>query len=109
MADHECIISRALGFERVADGLRSAAEFGERMEEMVGRIKPVHLEADAGTGGRIQRRLQPLDIGRLLDGMDKALIPELLGTGRFGHSFSPGRCRVSEGLTMNLARAQSSS
>jgi hypothetical protein len=32
------------------------------MEEMVGRIEAMHLELDAGTGRRVQRRLQPLDV-----------------------------------------------
>src|SRR5262249_56292056 len=31
----------------------------------------------------------PLDVGRLLDRMDEAVIPEPGGTGRFGHTLSP--------------------
>jgi hypothetical protein len=43
------------------------------------------LEPDVGTGGGVQRRLQPLDVRRLLNRMDEALIPQPHGTGRFGH------------------------
>jgi hypothetical protein len=75
--------------ERVADRLRGAAEFRQRMEEMVGRIEAMDLEPDVGTGGCIQRRLQPLDVGRLLGRMDEALIPQPGGTGGFGHTLPP--------------------
>ena len=88
VADDEAVVSGALGLERVADRLRRAAEFGQRMEQMVGRIEPVHLEPDAGGGGRVQQRLQPLDIGRLLDRMHEALIPQPGGRGLFGHMLS---------------------
>ena len=88
MADDEGVISRAFGFERVADRLRGAAEFRQRMEQMVGRIEAVDLEPDAGGGGRVQQRLQPLDVGRLLDRMDEALIPQPGGRGLFGHMLS---------------------
>jgi len=45
-------------------------------KKMVGRIEPVHLETPAGAGDRVQLVLQALDIGRLLDRVDKALIPQ---------------------------------
>src|SRR5262245_62165352 len=57
--------------------------------KMVGRIEAMDLEPDAGTGGCVEQRLQPLDVGRLLDRMDEALIPQPGGTGRFGHRLSP--------------------
>src|SRR5262249_25024065 len=57
--------------------------------KMVGRIEAMDLEPDAGTGGCVEQRLQPLDVGRLLDRMDEALIPQPGGTGRFGHRPSP--------------------
>jgi hypothetical protein len=50
MADDEGVVSRAFRFERVSDRLRGAAEFRERMEEVVWRIEAVHFEADAGSG-----------------------------------------------------------
>jgi hypothetical protein len=46
------------------------------------------LEPDAGTGGCVEQRLQPLDVGPLLDRMNKALIPQPRGTGRFDHALS---------------------
>jgi hypothetical protein len=33
------------------------------MEVTVGRIEAMDLKPDAGIGGRIQKRLQPLDVG----------------------------------------------
>ena len=92
MADDECIVARALRLERVADRLRGAAKFRQRMEVMVGRIEAMDFEPDAGTGGRVQQRLQPLDVGRLLGRMDEALIPDAGGTGGFGHALPP-RCK----------------
>jgi len=62
------------------------------MEEMIGRIEAMHLEADVGTGGCVERRLQPLDVRRLLGRMDEALIPQPGGTGRCGHTLPPIRC-----------------
>src|SRR5262249_7381680 len=89
VTDDEDVVSLALRVESIADGLRSAAEFRQRMEEVVGRIEAMDLEPDAGTGGCVQQRLQPLDVGRLLDRMDEALISQPGGTGRFGHTLSP--------------------
>jgi hypothetical protein len=59
------------------------------MEQVVGRIEAMDLEPDGGTGSRVEQRLQPLDVGRLLDRMNEALIPQPGGTGRFGHALSP--------------------
>src|SRR5262245_25821142 len=92
VTDDEGVVSLALRVQSVADGLRRAAEFRQRMEEMVGRIKAMDLEADARTSGCVEQCLQPLDVGRLLDGMDEALIPQPDGTGRFGHTLYP-RCQ----------------
>ena len=86
MTNDEAIVSLALRFQSVADGLRGAAEFRQRMEEMVGRIEAMDLELDAGTGGCVQQRLQPFDVRFLLDWMDEALIPQPGGMGRFGHT-----------------------
>jgi hypothetical protein len=41
VSDDEAVIARALGFECVADRLRGAAEFRERMEKVVGWVEPV--------------------------------------------------------------------
>jgi hypothetical protein len=57
VADDEGIISCAFGLERVADCLRGAAEFRQRVEEMIGRIETVDFELDAGTGNRVQDTL----------------------------------------------------
>ena len=49
------------------------------------------------TARDIWKRLQPLDIRRLLDRMNKTLIPDAPWTGRFGHMRSPERtsgCRT---------------
>ena len=81
VADDEGIVSRALRLQRVADRLRGAAEFRQRVEQMIGRIEAVDLEPDAGTGCRVQQTLQPLDVGSLLDRVDEALIPQPGGTG----------------------------
>src|SRR5262245_12359332 len=87
MPDNEGVISRALRFERVADRLRGAAEFGERVEEVVRRIEAMHFEADAGSGHRLQQRLQPLDVRSLLHRMDKALVPQSGRARRLSHVF----------------------
>ena len=79
----------ALRVQSVADGLRRAAEFRQRMEEVVGRIEAMDLEPDARSGSRVEQRLQLLDVARLLDRMNEALIPQPRGTGRFGHALSP--------------------
>ena len=85
MPDDEGVISRAFRLQRVADGLRGAAEFRQRMEVLVGRVETMDLELEIGAGDRIDQSLQPLDVGRLLDGMDEALVPHAGGTGRFSH------------------------
>jgi hypothetical protein len=54
MADHEGIISCALGLESVADRLRGAAEFRERVEQMVGRVEAMNFELNAGTRRLVQ-------------------------------------------------------
>lgn len=89
VTDDEGVVSCALRVQGIADGLRRAAEFRQRMEEVVGRIEAMDLEPDAGTGGCVEQRLQSLYVGRLLDRMDEALIPQPGGTGRFGHTLSP--------------------
>ena len=86
MSDDEAVIARALGFECVADRLCGAAEFRQRMEKVVGWVEPVHLECDAGRCGRVEQRLQALNVRRLLDRMHEALIPQPGGTRRFSHS-----------------------
>src|SRR5262249_45785824 len=85
----ERVVSCALRVQSVADGLRRAAEFRQRMEQVVGRVEAMDLEPNVGTGGCIEQCLQPLDVGRLLDRMDEALIPQPGGTGRFGHTLYP--------------------
>src|SRR5262249_36126271 len=87
--DDEGVVPCPLRVQRIADRLRRAAEFGQRMEEVVGRIEATDLEPDARTGSRVEQRLQPLDVGRLLGRMNEALIPQPGGTGRFGHALSP--------------------
>src|SRR5262249_5135574 len=83
------VVSCALRVQSVADGLRRAAEFRQRMEEVVGRIEAMDLEADAGTGGCVEQCFQPLDVGRLLDPMDEAPIPQPRGTGRLRNTVYP--------------------
>src|SRR5271155_892849 len=90
MADDERIIARPLRLERIADYLRRAAEFGQRMKISVGRVETMDFEPVAGTGGAVQKRLQPPDIGCLFLRVNKALIPNPGGTRRFGHMRSPG-------------------
>jgi hypothetical protein len=75
VADDEGGAARALGRDGVADRLRRAAELGDRVEVPVGRREAVHLEADARAGRGVERRLQAADVGRLLRGVDEALIP----------------------------------
>jgi len=84
VADDEGVVTRALRLERVADRLRGAAEFRQRVEQMIGRIEAVYFEPVTRTGHRIQAPLQPLDIGRLLGRVDEALVPQP-GGGRLSH------------------------
>ncbi len=85
VADDEGVIARALRLQGIADRLRGAAEFRQRMEQMIGRIEAVYFEPDTRTGHRIQQALQPLDIGRLLGRMDEALVPQPGGRRRLSH------------------------
>ena len=89
VADDEGVVTSALRLQGIADRLRGAAEFRQRVKQMIGRIEAVYFEPVTWTGHRIQETLQPLDIGRLLDRMNEALIPQPRGTGRFGHALSP--------------------
>src|SRR5262245_48970333 len=89
MADDEGIVSRALGLERVADRLRSTAEFRQRVKEMVRRIEAMNLKVKIGTSCRVEHPLQTLDVGCLLDRVDEALIPKPGGTGRLSHMRPP--------------------
>ena len=88
MANDEGVISCTLRFERIADGLRRAAEFCQRMKMPVGRIKTVDFELNVGPGCLVEISLQPLDIGRLLDRMNETLVPDSGGTGCCGHERS---------------------
>src|SRR6202000_323150 len=81
----ERVITGALGFQRIADGLRRAAEFGQRMKMPVWRIEAMNLECHARRGGRIEMRLQPFDIGVLFDRMNEALIPDFFRGWCLGH------------------------
>jgi hypothetical protein len=81
MADDESIVSRAFCHQSIADRLRGAAEFRQRMEQMIGRIEAVYFEPVTLTGHRIQETLQPLDIGSLLGRVDEALVPQPGGRG----------------------------
>src|SRR3569833_1531539 len=76
MTDHECIVTRTLGFQRMADDLGGAAEFRQRMEMPVGRIETMHFKHGAWCSGRIEEALEPFNVRRLLGGMDEALIPD---------------------------------
>ena len=89
VTDDEGVVPCPLRVQGIADRLRRAAEFRQRMEEVVGRIEAMDLEPDARTGSRVEQRLQLLDVGRLLGWMNEALIPQPGGTGRFGHALSP--------------------
>ena len=85
MPDDKCVISGAFCFQRVADGLGGTPEFRQRMKMLVGWIETVDLEFEIGAGNRVDQALQPLDVGRLLDRVDEALVPHAGGTGRFSH------------------------
>ena len=76
MAEHERVVAVLLGLQSVANDLTGAAELGQRMEGMIGRIEAVHLEARAWTGNLVEQRLQAFDVGRLLHRMDEALVPD---------------------------------
>jgi len=76
VADDEGVVAVALRFDRVADHLRSAAKFRQRVEMTIGRVEAVDFEADIGRRNLIEKRLQPSDVRGLLDRMDEALIPD---------------------------------
>ena len=76
VADHESVVARLFRLQRMADDLRGAAELGQRMEGVIGRIEAVNLEAHARARDLVEQRLQALDIRRLFDRMDEALVPD---------------------------------
>ena len=76
MAEHEGVVTLLLGLQRVADHLAGAAELGQWMKGMIGRIEAVHLEARSGARDLVEQGLQALDVGCLLHRMDEALIPD---------------------------------
>jgi hypothetical protein len=76
VTDDEGVVARLLASIAFADDLRGAAELGQRVEGMVGRVEPVHLETHAGRRHPGQHGLQPLDVGRLFDRMNEALVPD---------------------------------
>src|SRR5262249_34494134 len=91
VTDDEGVVSLALRVQSVADGLRRAAEFRQRMEEMVGRIKAMDLEPDARTGGCVEP-IWPAVHGRpRVERLGEGLITQPDRTGRFRHTLSP-RC-----------------
>ena len=103
MPNDERVISRAFRFQRVADRLRGATEFRERMKVQVGRVEAVDLEFEIGAGDRIEQLLQALDVGRLLDGVDEALVPHAGGTGWFSHVRAFGRRDAVAGASSDSA------
>ena len=76
VADHESVVARLFRLQRMTDDLRGAAELGQRMEGVIGRIEAVDLEAHARARDTVEQRLEPLDIRSLLDRMDEALVPD---------------------------------
>ena len=76
VADHEGVVARLFRLQRVADDLRGAAELGQRMEGVIGRIEAVDLEAHARARDAVEQRLEPLYIRSLFDRMDEALVPD---------------------------------
>ena len=76
MANDECIVTRALCLQSIADRLRGATEFRQRMKEVIRRIQAMNLEAEIDPGYRVEQILQPLDVRCLLDGVNEALIPK---------------------------------
>src|SRR5687767_8836984 len=89
MANDKGIVSRALGLDRMAYDLSRAAKFGQGVEMTVGRIEAVDFEADGRARDRVQKFLHPLEVGRLFDRMDEALIPDAGEMRRFGHGRPP--------------------
>src|SRR5579864_2558696 len=85
MADDERVIAGTFCFQCVANGLRGATEFAQRMKVAVRWIETVHFKADIRSRSLIKKRLQSLDVRLLLDRMDEALVPNLFCTGWFGH------------------------
>jgi hypothetical protein len=85
VADDEGVVTSALRLQGIADRLRGAAEFRQRVKQMIGRIEAVYFEPVTWTGHHVQEPLQPLDIGSLLGRVDEALVPQPGGTGRLSH------------------------
>ena len=85
MADDECIISGALRLKRIADGLRRATEFGQRMKMPVGRIEAVDLEVDAGARGAVEKGLQAARCKAPARAGERSFDTKYGGTGRFVH------------------------
>ena len=98
MTYDEGIVTQPLSFERISDGLRRTAEFGERVKEMVGRLKAMHIKLHARAGQVIEQMLQPLDVRSLLDWMNEALVPDSSGgsgtSGGCHHASLSMHCRV---------------
>ena len=103
MPNDECVISRAFRFQSVADGLRGATEFRERVKMLVGRVETMDLEFDTGAGDQVEQVLQPLDVRRLFDRMDEALVPHAGGTGWFSHGRAFERMDAAAGASSDSA------
>jgi hypothetical protein len=89
MADDEGVIAGAFGFQRVADRLRRATEFGQRMKVPIRRIEAVHFKAHVRRSGLVEKCLQPLDVRLLLERVHETLVPDFFGMGWFGHRNPP--------------------
>ena len=87
--DHERVIALAFDLQCSADRLRGAAKLGQRMEKAIRRIKPVHLELQAGSGHLCELPFKARDIGRLFGRVNKALIPEPRRRGICSHLSPP--------------------
>src|SRR6185437_7959790 len=75
MADHEGVVAGTFGLQRGTNCLLGAAELGDWMEITVRWRDAVHVHSDARRGKVLQSRAQPIDIRRLLGGIDEALVP----------------------------------
>jgi hypothetical protein len=75
-----------LGAQCGADRRLGAAEFRQRMKMPVGWGQAMHVDLDAGCRQRLKARAQPVDIRRLFDRIDEALIPDPRASGRVGHA-----------------------
>src|SRR5262249_37613691 len=54
VTDDEGVVPCPFRIQSVANGLRRATKFRQRMEEVVGRVEAMDLESDAGTGGCVE-------------------------------------------------------